>query len=321
MAKLEIGVPSDPLEAEADQMADQVTSSSADSNRGDARGDASAKPPASIRSAFERRFGVDLSDVRVRTDGGATVAARTLGARAFTVGNEISFAAGRYAPTTNAGRRLIAHEVAHVVQQRQGRGRNTVLRNAEAYVWYPHVDGYGHAAFKLCDGTYISWWPAGGGDKKQQYWTGRPGGGHTYADDLDPAKGEGKGPDETYDLGCDCLDEAAIKTWYATEFTGSPDPKWSVLRNSCSDVAHRALNVGSALTNPCYASWSHSNYFWTPKDFGAYAACQARWCKSKAAGVGSAAGRYVWENTKEILGGAIVNDLRSLWWKGEIILH
>lgn len=193
--------------------------------------------------------------------------------------------------------------------------------NAEAYVWHPHVDAYGHAAIKLCDGTYISWWPvAGGGTDKEQYWSGRPGGPHDYATDVGPG-GENRGPDATYDLGCGCLDESKIKTWYDRNFLSSPNPRWAVLRNSCSDVAHQALNEGSSLTNPCYLSISHSNLFWTPKDFGAYAECQSRWCKSKAAGALNATGRYLWENVKEVVGGAAINALKSLYWKGEIILH
>ena len=127
------------------------------------------------------------------------------------------------------------------------------------------------------------------------------------------------GPDSTYDLGCNCLDEKAIKDWYDTEFIRNPSPKWAVLRNSCSDVARRALNVGSSVTNPCYASLSHTNLFWTPKDFGAYAECQSRWCKSKAAGALNAAGRYLWENVKEVAGGAGINTMKSLFFKGEVI--
>ena len=311
-----------------------------------------------LRSFFEPRFGRDFSGVRVHTGAPAAESAKALTASAFTVGENIVFGAGRFQPASTEGKRLLAHELTHVVQQGRGgvaptsegaasaletdadaaassvlSGADSVAVNgaapgglqmdAEAYVWNPHVDGYGHAAIKLCDGTYISWWPttsAGSATSKEQYWSGRPGGGNTYADDIGPG-GEGKGPDVTYNLGCDCLDEKGIRDWYSKNFTSSPDPKWSVLRNSCSDVAHQALNVGSNFTNPCYLSLSHSNFFWTPKDFGAYASCQSRWCASKKAGALNATGRYIWENVKEAVGGGALNTLRSLWWKGEIVFH
>ena len=69
------------------------------------------------RSFFEPRFGRDLADVRVHADAGAAQSAREIGARAYTVGSDIVFAGGAYAPATDGGRRLIAHELAHVVQQ------------------------------------------------------------------------------------------------------------------------------------------------------------------------------------------------------------
>jgi hypothetical protein len=72
---------------------------------------------ASELSFFEPRFGHDFSQVRVHTDARATAAARALRARAFTVGRELVFSAGQYAPETSAGRELLAHELTHVVQQ------------------------------------------------------------------------------------------------------------------------------------------------------------------------------------------------------------
>lgn len=72
------------------------------------------------RSFFEPRFGLDLSAVRVHAERGAGDAARSVGARAFTVGEHMVFAAGAFAPSSAAGRHLLAHELAHVVQQRGG---------------------------------------------------------------------------------------------------------------------------------------------------------------------------------------------------------
>ena len=69
------------------------------------------------RAYFETRFGRDFSAVRVHTDGPAARSARDVNALAYTVGRDIVFAAGRFAPATQEGRRLLAHELTHVVQQ------------------------------------------------------------------------------------------------------------------------------------------------------------------------------------------------------------
>ncbi|HEU5003849.1 MAG TPA: DUF4157 domain-containing protein [Actinomycetota bacterium] len=72
------------------------------------------------RSAMEARFGHDFSRVRVHADPAGARSARALNARAYTAGEHIVFASGTYAPGTLAGERLLAHELAHVVQQRTG---------------------------------------------------------------------------------------------------------------------------------------------------------------------------------------------------------
>ena len=81
---------------------------------------------AAQRSFFEPRVGGDLGGVRVHTDSQAGQAAERLGARAFTVGSDIAFAPAEYHPDTGEGQRLLAHEIAHVVQQRSADPR--VLR-------------------------------------------------------------------------------------------------------------------------------------------------------------------------------------------------
>jgi len=70
-----------------------------------------------VRSYFEPRLGHDFSQVRVHTDGAAAAAAHGVQARAFTLGRKIVFAGGEYNPHTMEGRRLLAHELVHVVQQ------------------------------------------------------------------------------------------------------------------------------------------------------------------------------------------------------------
>jgi hypothetical protein len=74
------------------------------------------------RDAMEERFGQDFGHVRIHADPHAADSARAVQAQAYTVANDIVFAPGRYAPSTSWGQRLIAHELAHVVQQRRGAG-------------------------------------------------------------------------------------------------------------------------------------------------------------------------------------------------------
>jgi len=68
-------------------------------------------------SFFEPRFGRDFSQVRVHTDTRAVEAARAVNARAFTVGQDVVFGGGEYKPGTVHGKRLLAHELTHVLQQ------------------------------------------------------------------------------------------------------------------------------------------------------------------------------------------------------------
>ncbi|HKG13022.1 MAG TPA: DUF4157 domain-containing protein [Pyrinomonadaceae bacterium] len=74
------------------------------------------------RSFFESRLGHDFSGVRVHTDAKASESASAVNALAYTVGRDVVFRAGQYSPSTPDGRRLLAHELAHVVQQDGQRG-------------------------------------------------------------------------------------------------------------------------------------------------------------------------------------------------------
>jgi outer membrane protein OmpA-like peptidoglycan-associated protein len=69
---------------------------------------------------METRFGTDFSTVRIHADSTAAETARTIGAAAYTVGRDIVFGTGRYQPHSSAGQQLLAHELAHVVQQSRG---------------------------------------------------------------------------------------------------------------------------------------------------------------------------------------------------------
>jgi hypothetical protein len=141
-AKLVVGQVDDPLEHEADRVAKLVTADPATvvasgspphlrrASGNDGEGETKAAPPivaravlepgrplaSGTRAFFEPRFGRSFADVRVHDNGTGEAAARAIGANAFAVGNHIGFASGRYAPGTNGGNRLIAHELAHVAQ-------------------------------------------------------------------------------------------------------------------------------------------------------------------------------------------------------------
>lgn len=75
---------------------------------------------SNTRAFFEPRFGHDFSHVRVHNDANADTAARAVNARAFTIGGDVVFASGEFRTETPAGRRLLAHELGHVIQQSGG---------------------------------------------------------------------------------------------------------------------------------------------------------------------------------------------------------
>ncbi len=147
--KLVVGAVNDPHEQEADRVAESVIGFENDDLSVDAAGairKSGAPPvgsatypaqdagddvasemsnlqsggtplPEGTQSFFESRFGHDFSGVRIHSDSRAATLASTLNARAFTLGRDIVFGRGEYSPGTAGGNRLLAHELAHVVQQ------------------------------------------------------------------------------------------------------------------------------------------------------------------------------------------------------------
>src|SRR3989454_1372591 len=69
---------------------------------------------------MESGLGADFDDVRVHTDAAASESARSVQAHAYTVGTDVVFQSGKYAPESDSGKRMLAHELTHVVQQRSG---------------------------------------------------------------------------------------------------------------------------------------------------------------------------------------------------------
>ena len=96
---LTISPANDPLEREADRWADKALDDSA------------------MDAQSRDESAADFSRVRIHTDARAAESSRAVNARAYTVGQDIVFSAGSYAPSTEAGRKLLAHELAHTLQQ------------------------------------------------------------------------------------------------------------------------------------------------------------------------------------------------------------
>jgi Domain of unknown function (DUF4157) len=139
--KLTVNEPGDTYEQEADRIADWRLAALSHSEVGAAlriqrfsgqpSGQIDAAPASvdqalaspgipldpALRHDMEGRFGHDFSRVRVHTGGAAEKSARDINSHAYTVQNSIVFGAGEYAPGSDSGRRLIAHELTHIVQQ------------------------------------------------------------------------------------------------------------------------------------------------------------------------------------------------------------
>jgi hypothetical protein len=146
-AKLTVSEPGDQYEREADRIAEQalaapaypavrVTPPRVQCLSGQPAGQVDAVPASvdqalagpsrplepALQQDMEQRLGHDFSRVRIHSGVAAEHSAREVNAYAYTVGQDIVFGAGRFAPGTRDGRRLIAHELAHVVQQSRAEG-------------------------------------------------------------------------------------------------------------------------------------------------------------------------------------------------------
>ncbi|WP_197683943.1 eCIS core domain-containing protein [Allokutzneria albata] len=100
----------------------------------------------SARQVMESRLGKDFSQVRVHTDRQAAESAGAVGANAYTVGNHIAFAAGRYRPGSADGDRLLAHELTHVIQQRGARPPADLKIGAEHHAGEHQADAVARGA-------------------------------------------------------------------------------------------------------------------------------------------------------------------------------
>ena len=103
--------------------------------------------PDTLMRKFESSLGADLSSVRVHTGAESATAASAVGAKAYTMGQDIHFGAGQYDPSSGGGEHLLAHEVAHTVQQQNG---GTQRRQYKLEVSSPH-DAAEHEADRAAD--------------------------------------------------------------------------------------------------------------------------------------------------------------------------
>ncbi len=143
LQRLELSRPDDPAEQEAERIAERVShepvqrlcAECEDELEGEVRRQAAPGPPVAAppgtlpdpgpsrplseaaRTDMEAHLQADFSGVRLHTGAAAAEAARALHAHAYTVGGDLVFGAGEYAPNTAAGRKLLAHELVHVIQQ------------------------------------------------------------------------------------------------------------------------------------------------------------------------------------------------------------
>lgn len=164
--ELRVGEANDVFEQEADRIADRVLAAPAGGRvntaplrvqrfTGTPGGDPVAAPPSvdrtlsasghplatPLRRDMEQRFGHDFSRVRVHSDSSAAKSAAEINANAYTVGPDVVFGAGRFRPGTHEGRRLLAHELTHVVQQRGG--DNSAVLHKQSNVIQRDVDEEG----------------------------------------------------------------------------------------------------------------------------------------------------------------------------------
>jgi hypothetical protein len=133
--RVQVSQPGDAAEVEADRVSHQIAGTSKSEPAGQPARTSSAGTPSqsvserslvpdageplesTVRAGMEKQLGHEFSGVRIHTGERAAESARSLGARAYTLGKDVVFDAGEYAPRKQEGKQLLAHELTHVVQQ------------------------------------------------------------------------------------------------------------------------------------------------------------------------------------------------------------
>jgi hypothetical protein len=137
------------------------------SRRLDARAGAGQPLDSRLRTDFAPWLGSRVDKVRLHRDAEANDMSRSIAARAFTTGHDIYFAPGEYRPESREGRRVLAHELAHVAQQAGGRGEATLRRlsapkrvtRTNVAQWSLRITGDDHEA-ETDSGTPVAAWIA-----------------------------------------------------------------------------------------------------------------------------------------------------------------
>ena len=103
----------------------------------------SGKPlSAEVRNFYEPRFGYDFGNVKIHTDTVAVKSAQSINALAYTSGNNIVFNNGQFSPDTDSGKKLLGHELTHVVQQTANANTSAIQRSVTITSPYPVVEDF-----------------------------------------------------------------------------------------------------------------------------------------------------------------------------------
>jgi hypothetical protein len=233
----------------------------------------SGKPLASsVRADMEGRFGEDFSRVRVHTDGRARQSARQLNADAYTVGRDIFFDAGKYDPNSYRGRRLLAHELTHVVQQDRG------LRARQSSVTMGQPgDRYEREAERVSErvarpGAAVSAnGPVQRGNGRgvvevRERWRGPD----ALLSRATPAEAPGKGPSPMQKAGLNATQVACIKRIFEKAMSMPKSDKWkrcyvTAQVASCNLPAVQNIEAVKAALNEAVAPATWELYLADPK--------------------------------------------------------
>ena len=103
------------------------------------------------REFMSKQFGHDFGNIAIHTDSRAIESARAVNANAYTVGNHLVFGAGRYSPNTHTGKQLLAHELAHVLQQNSDGSAASLIQRQQSTGWHPTFQGCSPAQDRRLD--------------------------------------------------------------------------------------------------------------------------------------------------------------------------
>ena len=103
------------------------------------------------REFMSKQFGHDFGNIAIHTDTRAIESARAVNANAYTVGNHLVFGAGRYSPNTHTGKQLLAHELAHVLQQNSDGSAASLIQRQQSTGWHPTFQGCSPAQDRRLD--------------------------------------------------------------------------------------------------------------------------------------------------------------------------